>query len=465
MKKLTIMTIMSAAVLMSSCGLYQKYERPELSSENTSDIMRDAAQYANTTDTTTFGDVAWQEVFTDPQLQALIKQGLEKNVDLANATLNVKIAEAQLQTARLAFLPSVVFTPDASYATGLSGSYKDVSASKYNMPVTASWNVDLFGNLVAKNRSEKVALLASQDYQQAARSRMICGIANSYFTLLMLDRQLEILNETEGITKQTWEMMKLQKELHGARETAVVSAEAAYLKVQSQKIDTERQIHEMENTLSLLVGQQAQTISRGKLENQNLPENFSTGLGIHLMANRPDIHAAEMELAKCFYGVEQARSSFYPGLKITATGSFANSFGALVANPGQFLANFAASLTQPIFSNGKLVAGLKVAKAQYEKAYNNWEHSILAAGAEVSDALVKYNSSKKMAEVDEQRVEVLKKNVEYNHELFKMGKSTYLEVLTAESNLLNAETNQVTDNFNKMQAVVNLYSALGGGRK
>lgn len=259
-------------------------------------------------------------------------------------------------------------------------------------------------------------------------------------------------------------MMKLQKELRGARETSVLSAEASYLDVKANVVDMRRQIHEVENTLSLLIGQQAQSIARGKLYEQNLPSTFSAGIPVSMLANRPDIHAAEMSLAQCFYGIQSAKSSFYPSLTFTANGSFTNNLQGIV-NPGKFLLSFVGNLTQPIFQNGKLVAGLKVAKAQYEKAYNNWESSILTAGSEVSDALVQYNSSHEKGLLDRQQVEVRKKNVDHTRDLFKMGSSTYLEVITAQQQLLNAEISQVTDDFNKMQAVVNLYSALGGGRK
>lgn len=450
---------MSATVLLNSCGLYNKYERPDVSSDN---IMRDAGQYASTNDSTSFGDVEWREVFTDPQLQALIQQGLDNNHDLLNAALDVKMAEAQLMSARLAFLPSFTFTPSGTlskaFDTGTNWS------KTYALPVSASWNADLFGNLVSQNRSKKVALIASQDYQQAVRSRVICGIANCYYTLLMFDRQYEILTDMEKLTKETWEMMKLRKELSGTRETSVLSAEASYLGVKAQVVDMRRQIHEVENTLSLLIGQQAQSITRGKLYDQKLPSTFSAGIPVNLLANRPDIHAAEMSLAQCFYGIQSARSAFYPALTFTAKGTFTNSLKEVI-NPGKFLLNFIGSLTQPLFSNGKLIAGLKVAKAQYEKAYNTWEHSILSAGSEVSDALVQYNSSDEQSKIDRQQVEVLRKNVGHTRDLFKMGSSTYLEVITAQTQLLNAEISQVTDDFNKMQAVVSLYSALGGGRK
>jgi len=460
-----LLTLAFFTTTLTSCGLYKKYERPEV---NVNGIVRDTASIDAvlnaSADTTNFGDVAWQQVFTDPQLQALIRQALEHNYDLLNAAENVKMAEAQLSTARLAFLPSFVFTPSGTLSKVLSGGNKSDWSKTYQLPVTASWNVDLFGNLLSQNRSAKVALIATQDYQQAVRSRIICGVANCYYTLLMLDRQLQLIGEMKQLTHDTWDMMKLQKELRGARETSVVAAQSAYLSIQSQEIDMQRQIRETENTLSLLLGKAAGSIQRGRLEDQQLPVDFATGVNLALLSNRPDVHAAEMTMAECFYDVETARSRFYPSLSISATGAFTNSLGSIVANPGQWIANFVAGLTQPLFQNGKIVAGLKVAKAQYQQAYNQWEYSLLSAGSEISNALVLYNSSQQKSIVDRENVEVLQKSVDYTQQLFKMGSSSYLEVITAQQNLLNAQLTQVADDFNKMQAVVNLYSALGGGR-
>ena len=196
-----------------------------------------------------------------------------------------------------------------------------------------------------------------------------------------------------------------------------------------------------------------------------LPINFSTGVGLQLLQNRADVHAAEMALAQCFYNVETARSRFYPVLNINASGAFTNSGGMGIVNPGKWLLTAVGSLTQPIFQNGKLVAGLKVAKAQYEQAFNTWQNAVLTAGSEVSNALVQYNSAEEKSKVEAKQIEVLKKNVDDTKELMASAGSTYLEVITAQSSLLNAELSKVADDFSKMQAVVNLYSALGGGSR
>lgn len=451
-----------AAVAFTGCkSLYGRYERPDI---NTRGLVRDAVSATDTlavADTSSFGDMPWRTVFTDSQLQALIERGLVNNTDLLNAALNVKMAEAQLKAARLAFVPSFTFSPQ-----GTISSWDGNKAMKtYQLPVAASWSIDLFGNLLSQKRSSQMALLGTRDYQLVVKTNVISSIANMYYTLLMLDRQLAIVTDMENLTKDTWELMKVQKDLGRVRSTGVQSAEANYYSVQTQRVDLQRQIRETENSLSLLLAQPVQTIARGKLEDQSLPTNLSIGIGLRMLNNRPDIHYAEMSLARCFYNVETARSKFYPNLTISGSGTFTNSSGIGIVNPGKWLLSAVGSLVQPIFQHGQIVAGLKVAKAQYEQAYNKWKNAILSAGSEVSNALVVYNSAEEKSRLEAKRIATLKQNVEDTKQLLNQSNSTYLEVITAQQNLLNAELSKVTDDFNKMQAVVNLYQALGGGAK
>ena len=450
---------MSAAMLLTSCGLYNKYERPEV---DTKGLVRDTQSLTDTLavqDTTSFGNLPWRTVFTDPQLQSLIEQGLKQNPDLLNAALNVQMVNEALKVAKLAFLPSVAISPQ-----GTLSSFDGAAATKaYSLPVSASWNVDLFGNLLSAKRSAQMQLIATKDYQTVVKTNIISAIANLYYTLLMIDRQLEIVSDMEQLTKETWDKMKFMHDNRvGYRSTAVQSAEAAYYQVQSQRVDLLRQMREAENSLSLLLGQPGQTIARGKFAQQNLPTEFSTGVGIQMLANRADVHQYEMSLAQCFYDVETARSRFYPNITITGTAAFTNQNG--MVNPGKWLLSAVGSLVQPIFQHGQIVAGLKVAKMQYEQAFNKWQNAIYKAGNEVSNALVAYNSYSQKVELDGKRVQVLKQNVDDTRKLMESSaNTTYLEVITAQSNLLNAEIAEVSDQLSKMQAVVSLYQALGGG--
>lgn len=459
MKKTNIIIIAFAALSLTGCkSLYGNYERPDV---KTSGIVRDPvddkAALAGSND---FGNLPWRSVFTDPQLQTLIEKALENNPDLLNAALNIDIAEQQLRASKLAFLPSVVFAPNGSISHfGMHTS----STQAYTLPITASWDVDLFGKLRSQKKAAQMALIQSRDYKVAVQTNLICNVANLYYTLLMLDRQKQIVDDMSGLTKNTWDMMKLQMEFGRARSTSVQSAEAAYYSVQTQGADIKRQIRETENTLSLLLGEPAQSIARGSLENQSLPTNFSGGIGVQLLSNRADVHANEMALAQCFYNIQEARSRFYPALNISPTGAWTNSNG--LVNPGKLLLSVVGSLTQPIFMRGQLKAGLRVAEDRYKQAYNTWQNSILKAGAEVSNALVAYNSADEKNKLQQQQIDVLKQNVDHTQMLYAQSSSSYLEVITAQQSLLNAEISQVQEQFTKLQAIVNLYNALGGGSK
>jgi NodT family efflux transporter outer membrane factor (OMF) lipoprotein len=464
MKKLMI--FMSAALLLSSCGLYNKYERPTVDAEG---IIRDPLSPTDTLavapqDTASFGNLPWRSVFTDPQLQQLIEQGLERNTNLLNAALTVQMYETMLTAAKLAFLPGITIGSQQPMGT-ISTLHTSPSAEtkSYSIPVSASWTLDLFGNILSQKRSTQMKLLGYKDYQMSVRAQVISGIANGYYTLLMFDEQLRIVKEMSQMSKRTWDITQQQFNLGHARANAVHSAEAAYLSTLAQINDFERQIRSTENALSLLIGQAGQQIPRSTLAEQNLPEEFAVGVGVALLQNRPDVHNAEMNLAACFHDVQTARSKFYPSITIGASATFTNNNGAL--NPGKWLTSLFGSLTQPVFQRGALVAGLKVSQIQYEQAFNTWQNAILKAGNEVSNALVNYNKYDANAKLERQRVDALSKAVDATESLYQSKGSSYLEVLTAQTQLLSAQLTLATDAFNKMQSVVSLYTALGGGGK
>ena len=453
-----------AATLLASCGLYNKYERPD--SVNTQGLIRDLTSDDDTLSANSdenFGNLPWREVFTDPQLQGLIELALENNTDLRNAALNVKMMQSMLTVSKLAFLPSLAVAPQGTISkVQMDGA----SVSKtYQIPIAASWNIDLFGNLLSQKRSAQMKLLATKDYQVVVKTNIICGVANLYYTLMMLDEQMRIVTDMESLTKETWDMMKLQMELGRARSTSVQSAEASYYSVQAQKATLRQQIREMENSMSLLLNEAGRQIPRGKFYDQSLPTKFAAGVGLQLLSNRADVHAAEMQLAQCFYDTETARSRFYPNITVSGNAIFTNSLGSTVVNPGKWILSAVGSLTQPIFQHGQIVAGLKVAKIQQEQALNTFQQTILKAGNEVSNALVAYNTCDEKSKLDEKQVKIYEQNVEDTRQLYASKGSSYLEVIQAQSGLLNARISKVTDDFNKMQAVVNLYQALGGGSK
>lgn len=458
--KIRNIIILGLAILsLTGCkSLYGTYKRPEVKTDG---LVRDPINDQTTLEgANDFGQLPWRDVFTDPNLQAIIEKTLTNNPDLLNAALNIDIAEQQLGAAKLAFLPSLALAPQGTITH--FGSHVEATKS-YTLPIASSWEIDLFGNLRNAKKAAQMAMIQMQDYKVAVQTKLICNVANLYYTLLMLDRQNKIVTDMATLTKSTWDMMQLQMDYGRARSTSVQSAQSAYYGVQARATDIKKQTREVENSLSLLMGEPVHSIARGTLDNQKLPSNFSGGIGVEILSNRADVHANEMALAKCFYNVNQARARFYPSLSITASGGWSNGNG--MVNPAKLLFNAIGKLTQPIFMQGKLRAGLRVAEDQYKIAYNKWQNSVLTAGSEVSNALVAYNAAEEKDVLYTKQIEILKKNVEQTQMLYNQSSSSYLEVITAQQNLLNAEISQVQDQFSKLQAIVNLYYALGGGSK
>jgi len=462
MKK-QILYMVCATALLSSCHIYKSYDRPE--DITTSGLYRDPIAENDTlvSDTTNFGNLPWREVFTDPQLQSLIEAGLKQNTDLLTAAQNVKAAEASLLSARLAYAPSLGLSPQGT----ISSFDKNAATKTYSLPVTASWQVDLFGQLLNSKRNAQVTLKQTKAYRQAVQTQVISNIANMYYTLMMLDRQLEITKSTAEILKKNAETMEAMKDaaMYNINSTGVEQSKAAYAQVLASIPDIEQSIRETENALSTFLGEAPHAIKRGTLEAQVLPTELSAGVPIQLLSNRPDVKAAEMALASCYYNTNSARAAFYPQITLSGSAGWTNSAGSAIINPGKLLASAVGSLTQPLFYRGQNIARLKAAKAQEESAKLSFQQALLNAGSEVSNALSLYQKTSEKVESRRLQVESAKKASEDTKELFNLGTSTYLEVLSAQQSYLSAQISQVSDCFDQMQAVVSLYQALGGGRE
>jgi NodT family efflux transporter outer membrane factor (OMF) lipoprotein len=373
----------------------------------------------------------------------------------------VEDAKILLTSARLSFLPSINLAPQGTATTIGAGEF----VKAYSTPLVASWELDLFGKLLNASRNQKAVYMQSQYAEQAVRSQLIGGIANLYFTLLMLDRQVEITTETVAIYKENVRVMEAMKIAGMANEAAVTQMRAVYHQVSASLINLKRQVREIENSLSVLLAKAPQAIERGTLDEQEMPDQIMAGIPLQLLENRPDVKIAEMTLASAYYRTNQARAAFYPGLNITGMAGWTNGSGVTVSNPGELMFQAMASLAQPIFNNGKLVANLKVSKSEEKIAQMKYQQTILEAGKEVSDALHLYEATGKKLIEDKAQIAQLEKAVEYTNALFQSGQSSYLEILSAQQSLLSAELTEVSDYVQRMQAVISLYSAVGGGRE
>ena len=450
MKKILIIC---AAAALTGCGIYKPYTRPEVTT---------AGLYgsAETADTTTLGDIRWQEMFTDPQLQALIALALENNTDLLSAGWRVKEAEATLKSARLAYLPSFNFAPQGSIS-----SFDNANTTKtYSIPVTASWQIDIFGGITNAKRKAKALYLQSREYEQAVKTQLIASVANLYYTLLMLDSQYEVTGETARKWEETVRTMRAMKDAGMTNEAGVAQYEGSYYAIEASLHDLEYSIREAENSLCSVLGLAPQEITRGSLDNQQLPQELAVGVPVQMLSNRPDVRSAEYSLMQSFYATNAARSALYPSITLSGSAGWTNNGGMGVSDPGKLLLSAAGSLLQPIFNAGANRANLKIAKAQQEEAKLSFRQTLLNAGAEVNNALTQCQSARAKTDLRAKQIEALTRAVESTELLMEHSSTTYLEVLTAQQSLLSAQLSQITDRFDEIQGIVNLYQALGGGR-
>ncbi len=457
MRKITCITIICInMVLLSSCHIYRNYQRPE--NLPTDSLFRDMDN-PSVSDSLSLGDLPWQEVFQDTLLQHYIRYGLEHNTDMQTALLRVDQAKAQLTAAKLAFLPSLTLSPQGTL-TSTAGSK---TVKTYELPVQASWEIDLFGNLRNAKKGTQATLLQQQAYQQAVRSELIAGIANTYYSLLMLDEQVAISQSTLEVWKEQVRTMEARMKVGEETENAVTQARASLYELEATHNDLLRQQRETENSLCTLLGMTSRSLERGTLDKQIFPETLPTGIPVRLLSRRPDIVQAEMTLANAYYTTNQARSAFYPNLNLSGSAGWTNALGQAVTNPGDWILSAVASLTQPLFNRGKLISNLRVSKDEEQIALLNYRQALLDAGQEVNDALYATESAGRSLESHRKQCRELERTVQTSEALYRTGNATYLELLTARQSLLNDRLNVVTDSFTQCQAVINLYQALGGG--
>lgn len=446
------------SLALSGCNLYSNYSRPEglpvESLYNDSTIL--AADSVSS-----LGFMSWRELFTDTCLQSLIEQGLTSNSDLQIAMLRIDEAQAGLSAAKLAYLPSLTFSPNGAI-TSVDGG----KASKtYEIPVSLSWEIDLFGKLRNAKKEQQMALLGQQAYAGAVQSGLIASIANSYYALLMLDSQIDISTQTIDVWREQVRTMELQLKVGDIRENALSQAKANLEGLLATHNTLVRQQHEAENSLCTLLGTVSQPIQRTSLAAQSIPEKISVGIPLQLLSARPDVVQAEMALASAFYSTNQSRAAFYPSLTIGGSAGWTNALGQAISNPGGWILSALGSLTQPIFQRGKLISNLRISKDEEEIARINYKQALLEAGQDVNDALYAIESYGKDYTFHAAQSEALENTVKSNELLFRTNNATYLELLTSRQNLLSSKLNLVADRVSQLQSMVSLYKALGGGSK
>ncbi len=459
MKHLVLIFILPVMAL-GSCSIYRNYQRPDTDLLPVENLYRYADSIATDggNDSLTLGDLPWQELFTDLRLQQLIDYGLEHNTDMQVALLRLDQARAQLTAAKLSFLPSIDFSPEAS--VNKSGS--NAATKSYTLPLSASWEIDIFGSLRNAKQGAKAAMLEQEAYKQAVRSQLVASIADGYFSLMALDEQIEISTSTLEMWSEQVRTMEALMKVGEETENAVTQARASLYELEASHNDLQRQQREAENALCTLLGTTHRTIDRGTLAEQQLPEEINIGLPLRLLSKRPDVIQAEMTLARAYYETNVARAAFYPRLTLSGSAGWTDALDNAVTNPGEWILQALASLTQPIFNRGELISNLKVAKDEEQIALLGYKQALLDAGQEVNDALYATQSARRSLESHSRQCRELERSVATAEALYRTGNATYLELLTARRSLLSARLNVVDDRLAALQATVALYQALGG---
>ena len=472
MKKLSVFFVAAAvSFLLTGCGIYSKYEQKN---EVPTDAFGTTQDINDASNGNSLATMSWREFFTDPVLQSLIDMVLTHNTDLNSARIAVEKSEASLKMARMAYLPSLYFSPQGTLAK-----FDDNPWSKtYNLPLQLSMDVDVFGSLTNKKRAAKAVLLQAQMREEAIRTNLISTTAQQYYMLQVLDRQLEILTQTDSLWNASLEMQKTLWENGKAYSTAVNQMESSYLNVKAQIVDTRRNIRATENAICRLLAVAPQHVNRNKWGSSALhhpdakgdtgQRMFDTqflkiGIPASMLELRPDIRMANHALEEAFYNTQAARSAFFPSITLNGTGGWTNSAGGAVVNPGKLLLNFVGSLTQPIFARGRLKANLKINQLTEEDLLQRYAQTVVDAGNQVNEAMADCEAAREKHQFYNRQVEVLQEAYIGTHELMDNGKASYLEVLTAQESLLNAQLSEAMNMYKGAQAVIALYIALGGG--
>ena len=450
------------ATVMQSCFVAKDYKRPELKTEN---LYRNEVV---SNDTLSFANVAWDKVFTDPLLQGYIQKGLDNNLDVKIAIQNIVAAEAAMKQGKAGYFPTFSASADWTHQELSKNSQfgallKNTSTDQYQLTGNLSWEADIWGKIRSNKRAANASYFQTTAVNQAVKTQLIANIAATYYQLLSVDAQIKLAEKTLINRNQSIETIISLKDAGNVTEVGVKQTEAQKYATEIIIADLKNSIIILENSMSILLGESGTQIERSTFENQLMQPSITLGVPATLLRNRPDVIAAEYNLISNFEQTNIAKSNFYPTLKVTASGGLQSIDLKEWFSANSLFANVITGLTQPIFNQRQIRTKFEISKANQEKAYLQFEQSLLTAGKEVSDALAQYNNETYKLTVREKQVDALNKATDYSDELLTYGLANYLEVLTVKDNALNAELSLIVNKFQQYKAVIQLYRALGGG--
>ncbi|CAM4128371.1 efflux transporter outer membrane subunit [Flavobacterium antarcticum] len=450
------------AFVMQSCFTAKTYERPQVQTDN---LYR---METVSTDTTSLGDLTWNNLFTDAQLQEYINKGLQNNLDIRMAMQNIAASEAYMKQGKAGYFPSIGLGADWTHQELSKNSQfgallSDRSTDQYQLTGNLSWEADIWGKIRSNKRATGASYLQTVAAKQAVQTQLIANIAKTYFQLMSLDAQLQVVDSTLTNRSESIEVIKALKEAGSVTEVGVRQTEAQLYTTQLIKEDLKSSIAILENAFNILLGEGPKKVSRSTLDAQTISAEVKVGVPALLLRKRPDVIAAEYNLISNFEMTNVARSEFYPSLKITATGGLQSIDLKEWFSANSLFANVVTGLTQPLFNKRQVKTRFEVAKANQEKAFLEFQQTLLVAGREVSDAMQNYTNETTKLEIRKKQVASLKSAAGFSDELLEYGLVNYLEVLTAKDQALSTELNLIDNQYNQYNAVITLYRALGGG--
>ena len=449
---MVIIVLALSSVMLSSCGIFKKYTPAEQAQQD--ELV------------TRVSESDWHAFIQDPVLQGHIQKALEQNVDYRSRQLAVKEADARLRAAKLGFIPTLGIS---TAQVGVVGTYTPSAGTSgatltYQVPLALNWGGEGFGTLTNRKRQADVLREQAEDNLAAAHANLVATIARTYTQLQLLDYQAAILDSTELIWQRVLEVQRALVKNGKAYSPSIGQMETSLINVQIQRQQLLEQIHALELSFCRLLNEEPQEIARSPWTSYDFQTWTLEPIPAAQLSNRADVRAAERNVAAAYYQTNMAKAAFCPALSLSGLIGWTNN-GGVVVNPGQLLMNAVLGLAQPIFAGGKLKANLQIAKLEQEEAANRYVETMLKAGSEVNDAIFRCQSAQQQDELYQRLLTTQQESYEGTCELMKKGKASYLEVLTAQENLLNAQLADVTNRYNGLISLIDLYIALGGGTK
>jgi len=458
--KITLVAV--TAFAMQACFVAKDYKRPDFKAE---DLYRTEVV---SQDTTSLASLSWDKLFTDPILQGHIRKGIQNNLDMRIAVQTIAAAEANLKQGKAGYLPTFSLGADWTHQmlsrnSQLGAFLPDRQVDQYQFTGNLSWEADIWGRIRSTKRSAGARYLQSIAERQAIQTQLVSDIASTYFQLMALDAQLRVVDSTLGNRNKSVDVIRSLKDAGETNEVGVKQTEAQLYQTQIIAEDIKTNIVLLENTLSILLGDSPRKIERSGFDDQKVEADIKLGIPTMLLSKRPDVIAAEYNLVNNFELVNVARSNFYPTFRITASGGFQSIDLKDWFSANAIFANVVTGLTQPIFNQRRIRTQYEIARANQETAYLQFQQTLLTAGREVSDALQQYQNESTKLDIRLKQLESLRNAANYSDELLQYGMVNYLEVLTAKDQALNTELNYIDNQYQKYNAVIVLYKALGGG--